>query len=92
MFSPSQRGLPMPLIAVAPFLGPTIGPIAGGFLAESAGWRWVAAFDGYFSRSYVDRRGTLHPRDVCASASPETLPCFIENDRASTSDERRPRR
>ncbi|KAF7861912.1 hypothetical protein EAF04_007793 [Stromatinia cepivora] len=29
MFSPSQRGLAMPLIAVAPFLGPTIGPIAG---------------------------------------------------------------
>lgn len=48
MFSPSQRGLAMPLIAVAPFLGPTIGPIAGGFLAESAGWKWVAALMAIF--------------------------------------------
>jgi MFS family permease len=41
IFSASDRGLAMSLFALAPFLGPTIGPIAGGFLAESKGWRWV---------------------------------------------------
>lgn len=41
MFAPSQRGLTMALIASAPFLGPVFGPIVGGFLGMSAGWRWV---------------------------------------------------
>lgn len=41
IFTASERGLAMGLFALAPFLGPTIGPIAGGFLAESKGWRWV---------------------------------------------------
>jgi MFS family permease len=34
-------GLGMALFSVAPFLGPAIGPITGGFLGEAAGWRWV---------------------------------------------------
>ncbi|KAJ6161049.1 hypothetical protein N7470_004445 [Penicillium chermesinum] len=29
------------LFCAAPFLGPALGPIIGGFLSESAGWRWV---------------------------------------------------
>ncbi|KAJ5232412.1 hypothetical protein N7468_005368 [Penicillium chermesinum] len=50
MFNASQRGIAVSLFAAAPFLGPTIGPVAGGFLAAGAGWRWVegllAAFSG----------------------------------------------
>ncbi|KAL2164452.1 hypothetical protein VTH06DRAFT_3668 [Thermothelomyces fergusii] len=50
MFDAKERGLATSIFAMAPFLGPTIGPIAGGFLGESAGWRWVeglmAAFTG----------------------------------------------
>lgn len=37
----AQLGLGMALFSVAPFLGPALGPISGGFLGESAGWRWV---------------------------------------------------
>lgn len=36
-----QIGLGMALFALAPFLGPAIGPITGGFLGEAGGWRWV---------------------------------------------------
>ncbi|OTB02263.1 hypothetical protein M426DRAFT_62599 [Hypoxylon sp. CI-4A] len=50
MFPATQRGLANALFASAPFLGPSIGPIAGGFLGAAGGWRWVeglmAAFTG----------------------------------------------
>lgn len=49
MFPASQRGIAMSFFAAAPFLGPTIGPIIGGFLATSAGWRWVEGFLAAFS-------------------------------------------
>ncbi|CAK9784753.1 putative MFS multidrug transporter [Cutaneotrichosporon oleaginosum] len=41
VLDPAQMGLGMALFSVAPFLGPAIGPITGGFLGEAAGWRWV---------------------------------------------------
>jgi multidrug resistance protein len=40
-FPAISRGLASGLFCAAPFLGPTVGPIVGGFLSESAGWRWV---------------------------------------------------
>ncbi|KAJ5816146.1 Major facilitator superfamily domain general substrate transporter [Penicillium robsamsonii] len=50
MFPASQRGIAISLFAAAPFLGPTLGPVIGGFLAAAGGWRWVegllAAFSG----------------------------------------------
>ena len=49
IFNASERGLAMGLFALAPFLGPTIGPIAGGFLAESKGWRWNMGLMTIFS-------------------------------------------
>ncbi|KAH7041326.1 major facilitator superfamily transporter [Microdochium trichocladiopsis] len=49
-FTQAQRGLATSIFAAAPFLGPALGPIAGGFLSVDAGWRWVeglmAAFTG----------------------------------------------
>jgi multidrug resistance protein len=49
MFPASQRGIAISFFAAAPFLGPTIGPIIGGFLATGAGWRWVEGFLAAFS-------------------------------------------
>ena len=40
MFVAKERGLAMMVFTSAPFLGPTIGPIAGGFVAQYGGWRW----------------------------------------------------
>ncbi|KAF2180796.1 major facilitator superfamily transporter [Zopfia rhizophila CBS 207.26] len=36
-----QRGTAMSVWTLGPLLGPSVGPIAGGFLAQAAGWRWV---------------------------------------------------
>ncbi|KAF7557541.1 hypothetical protein G7Z17_g532 [Cylindrodendrum hubeiense] len=41
LFPPAQRGLAITLYCVAPFLGPILGPAAGGFISENVGWRWV---------------------------------------------------
>ncbi|KAH7360570.1 major facilitator superfamily domain-containing protein [Rhexocercosporidium sp. MPI-PUGE-AT-0058] len=49
MFPASERGLAMSIFAAAPFLGPTIGPIAGGFLGEAEGWRWVEGLMAIFT-------------------------------------------
>lgn len=38
--SANDRGLGMAIFSSAPFLGPAIGPIVGGFLGETKGWRW----------------------------------------------------
>ncbi|TPX14316.1 uncharacterized protein E0L32_005512 [Thyridium curvatum] len=49
MFSADERGLATAIFAAAPFLGPAIGPIAGGFLGEAAGWRWVEGLMAIFT-------------------------------------------
>ena len=49
MFPASERGVAMSVFAAAPFLGPTIGPIVGGFLAEAEGWRWVEGLMAIFT-------------------------------------------
>jgi multidrug resistance protein len=49
MFPASHRGLAMTLFAIAPSLGPAIGPIAGGFLGQAQGWRWVEGFMAIFT-------------------------------------------
>ena len=36
-----ERGVPMAVFSAAPFIGPAIGPLAGGFLSDAAGWRWL---------------------------------------------------
>ncbi|KAH7329148.1 major facilitator superfamily transporter [Stachybotrys elegans] len=49
MFNASDRGIAMPLFAMAPFLGPALGPIAGGFLGQAAGWRWIEGLMAIFT-------------------------------------------
>ncbi|KAE9369873.1 MFS general substrate transporter [Stipitochalara longipes BDJ] len=41
MFTKEQRGMATGLFVTAPFLGPALGPVAGGFLGETQGWRWI---------------------------------------------------
>lgn len=36
-----ERGVPMAAFSAAPFIGPAIGPLAGGFLSDNLGWRWL---------------------------------------------------
>ena len=37
----NERGLAVSIYSLAPFLGPAIGPIAGGFITGYASWRWI---------------------------------------------------
>lgn len=41
MFKQEERGRVMSLWTFPVLLGPTIGPIAGSYLGEAAGWRWT---------------------------------------------------
>lgn len=49
IFDAGQRGLGMALFSAAPFLGPALGPIVGGFLGEAGGWRWVEGLIAIFT-------------------------------------------
>ncbi|KAL4904590.1 hypothetical protein BDW74DRAFT_26711 [Aspergillus multicolor] len=40
-FKPEERGKSVAIYSLAPLLGPAVGPIAGGFIAENTTWRWV---------------------------------------------------
>lgn len=49
LHSANERGLAMAIFSAAPFLGPTMGPIVGGFLGETEGWRWVEGLMAIFT-------------------------------------------
>ncbi|KAI0390779.1 MFS general substrate transporter [Xylariaceae sp. FL0594] len=40
MIPQKNRAVVLSIFSIGPLLGPIVGPIAGGFLSESAGWRW----------------------------------------------------
>lgn len=44
MFGQRLVGLAMSLFVTAPFIGPALGPIGGGFMAEKVGWRERLSF------------------------------------------------
>ncbi|CAD6592757.1 MAG: hypothetical protein ASARMPRED_006702 [Alectoria sarmentosa] len=46
---PEQRGKAMGIYTLAPVLGPAIGPVLGGWIAERSTWRWV-----FWSTSIAD--------------------------------------
>ncbi|KAJ5130084.1 uncharacterized protein N7515_006123 [Penicillium bovifimosum] len=48
-FRPEERGKGIAIYSLAPLLGPAMGPIAGGFIAEHTSWRWV-----FYSTSIAD--------------------------------------
>ncbi|WVQ91212.1 hypothetical protein IAS59_005009 [Cryptococcus gattii] len=41
MWAVNERALATSVFALAPFLGPVLGPIAGGYVTERCGYRWV---------------------------------------------------
>jgi len=41
LFTAEERGRAMSIYSLAPLLGPVVGPIAGGFIAQNTTWRWV---------------------------------------------------
>lgn len=49
MFPAKERGLALSIFSAAPFLGPTLGPIVGGFLGQAEGWRWVEGLMAIFT-------------------------------------------
>ncbi|EXJ60836.1 hypothetical protein A1O7_04989 [Cladophialophora yegresii CBS 114405] len=49
IFPAKQRGMGMSVFASAPFLGPSIGPLVGGFVSQSVGWRWLEGVMAIFS-------------------------------------------
>ncbi|KAJ5273098.1 MFS general substrate transporter [Penicillium angulare] len=38
---PQKRGLIMSIFSASMLMGPVLGPVVGGFLAEAKGWRWI---------------------------------------------------
>lgn len=48
-FKAEERGRAMAIYSLAPLLGPAIGPIAGGFIAEKTTWRWI-----FYATTIVD--------------------------------------
>ena len=41
VFIQEERGKAIALWAMCPLLGPVVGPVMGGFISASLGWRWV---------------------------------------------------
>jgi MFS family permease len=41
LFDAEHRGQAIAIYALAPLLGPVVGPIAGAWIAEKSTWRWV---------------------------------------------------
>ncbi|CAG9941035.1 unnamed protein product [Clonostachys rosea f. rosea IK726] len=41
MFAREERGVAMAIYSLGPLLGPVIGLIAGGYISQAQGWRWV---------------------------------------------------
>ena len=41
LWNNEERGIPMAAFSAAPFIGPAIGPLVGGYLSMNCGWRWL---------------------------------------------------
>lgn len=41
LWSPEERGMAMSLYSLAPLVGPSTGPLVGGWIAERTRWQWV---------------------------------------------------
>jgi multidrug resistance protein len=44
LFSPEEIQAPMVVVSSAPFIGPTLGPVIGGFINHYAYWKWTYYF------------------------------------------------
>ncbi|KAK9311642.1 major facilitator superfamily domain-containing protein [Lipomyces starkeyi] len=41
LWKDEERGVAMATFSAAPFLGPCIGPIVGGYIGQNTSWRWI---------------------------------------------------
>lgn len=41
LWSPEERGMAMSLYSLAPLVGPSTGPLVGGWIALRSRWQWV---------------------------------------------------
>ncbi|KAF8994559.1 MFS general substrate transporter [Cyathus striatus] len=41
LWSPEERGMAMSVYSLAPLVGPSMGPLVGGWIAERTKWQWV---------------------------------------------------
>ena len=41
MWKPHERAVPMAIYICTPFLGPSVGPLVGGYVVAAKGWRWT---------------------------------------------------
>ncbi|KAK7728490.1 hypothetical protein SLS57_002378 [Botryosphaeria dothidea] len=53
VWAPHERAIPMAIIVCAPFLGPSLGPLIGGFVAEGKGWRWTQWVILFFTVAFL---------------------------------------
>lgn len=44
LFVAEQRGIAMAVYTTGILIGPVLGPLLGGFIAQRAGWHWVCHF------------------------------------------------
>ncbi|CAF1049368.1 unnamed protein product [Adineta steineri] len=49
LFDDSERGVFLALFTTAAFFGPGLGPVVGGFVGETVGWRWVEGVMAIFT-------------------------------------------
>lgn len=49
IFPPATRGLALAFFVLMPSMGPSLGPICGGFLGENQGWKWVSGLTAIFA-------------------------------------------
>ncbi|KAH7052269.1 major facilitator superfamily domain-containing protein [Macrophomina phaseolina] len=53
IWAPHERAIPMAILVCAPFLGPTLGPLIGGFVAADKGWRWTQWVTLFFTAAFL---------------------------------------
>ncbi|KAF2088947.1 MFS general substrate transporter, partial [Saccharata proteae CBS 121410] len=53
VWAPKQRAIPMAVIVSAPFLGPALGPLIGGFVVEGEDWRWTQWVILFFTVTFL---------------------------------------
>lgn len=41
LWSPEERGIAMSIYGLAPLVGPSLGPLVGGWIAQKSQWQWV---------------------------------------------------